>query len=98
MAGEKTFVVTVNGVTYTCRELSGFRLMNVMGQVQKGAGYMFRDAILVSVIEPKLTRKQVEEDFDVATFNGIGNAIMARYDLKSLTEDQPDFLDGSKTT
>jgi hypothetical protein len=92
---EETFTVTVKGVTYKCACVSGCRLMNSMGKGEK-SGDMFVEVMLYSIIEPKFTRKELQ-NLPPNIFIPLGTEIMAHHDFGILGLGQPDFSGTSKT-
>lgn len=74
-----TFTLKVKGTVYTCRKLSGFVLMNIMGVKKNGqvkeSGEMYRDLITACLISPKLKREEIEE-LSPSVFTPLGKGIL----------------------
>ena len=70
-------------VSYKLKTLSGFALMHNMGGLTNGRtktqGEIYRDLIFVSLVEPKLTKQQIEETFEPYDFNEIGISILQKH-------------------
>lgn len=75
-AKEESFEVTINGVTFTCRKLSGMEYTRCIDSKQPSL--MFRNLILKSCVEPKFTAAEVDR-LDISYLSGLAAAIVARY-------------------
>lgn len=78
----KTFTVEVSGETYTCRKLSGFRMMNALGDPKKQTGDLYRDLILASVQEPEITKEYIEEEMPPNEFLALGVGILQAHEVE----------------
>lgn len=71
--------ITVDSTEYTVEKLSDYRLLKVYGGEGKDTADMYRDLIAASVIEPKLTKAEIEE-MAGGTFLRLGAEIMHLYE------------------
>jgi len=91
----ETYTITVSGETYTARKLTGFELLDIIGEYQQSGklGNMFKTLILESVIdEKKKTRLYRENDlasWNIKRISAFGTAIMENHQAEA-NEDFPD--------
>ncbi len=55
------FEIKIGEQVFKAKKLSGYRLLKTFGSGDKDAADMYRDLILACVMEPELTKEQVEE-------------------------------------
>jgi len=96
----ETYTITVGSETYTARKLTGFELLDVIGDYQatKKLGSMFKTLILESILDDSGKKRRFKES-DIASWDAkrvttVGKQIMDQHKVDA----DEDFLDSGQNS